>query len=874
MTGALFLAALSLAGEYTVSGPGVSGTLTLPGTLADARLGRHMTEAEYEKIDPKSIHKGCLTREYQYLGKAAYVRRIVLTEDDCRVPLEVFLERVMWKSEVFLDGVSLGAEDILSVPHVHPVPPALATPGEHELRIEVDNSNQYRFSESSHSYGPQMQSVWHGVLGRMEIRERNPLRDVRIFAAPGGRTLSFEAPEGFEANAETVRVEGESVTVRRTGGNAVEVELARVPESWSEFHPRLYFLVLTDPQTGLVVRHRFGFRSVAARDHALYVNGVRSFIRGNVENCNFAKDGSPALTKEAWLAILRPLKREDGINALRFHTWTPTAAAFEAADELGAYLLPEADIWVDLRGDWDFTKVMADKGKPHPLGYGFPIDGYVRRALKAIARAYGNSPSFLSLGIGNELGGTRWDVAAGWIEAMKRDDPRRLYFVSTAREVTRADDYMVTHSYPGVGLVRKAFRPSTDWDYEAQYAKTGIPTMAHEIGQWPVYPMWDFLSKFTGHLRPYNIARWKACAERHGTLRFNRLFHEASARQSRLIYKDEVESFLRTPSCAGVQLLNAQDFTGQGEALVGWRDPFYDLKPGFRDLPAFGTVWNVTNFLARVPKWTWRRGETFRARLQVRNLGETAIPAGEAFPCALDGKARRAAAAAPIEPGRLAEAGTVELALDGTVALGPHELRFGTNRWRFWVYPDERSAAVPDGVLLTDDPQEAAARLASGGTVLYTGTSVGGEKDSFRTVYWVGNKTWDWRPPLGASLGTCVFDGDPALRGFPTENWTDWQWYHLVQGANLHRLDDMPKGFRLITMSVSDFHFSFLASSLFEAKVGKGRLLVCGYRIDGDDPAQVRLRASLLDYLASGEGAAQTELPVQWFEKKFCAPPR
>lgn len=84
----------------------------------------------------------------------------------------------------------------------------------------------------------------------------------------------------------------------------------------------------------------------------------------------------------------------------------------------------------------------------------------------------------------------------------------------------------------------------------------------------------------------------------------------------------------------------------------------------------------------------------------------------------------------------------------------------------------------------------------------------------------------------------------------------------------------MPKGFSLITMSVSDFHFSFLASSLFEAKVGKGRLLVCGYRIDGDDPAQVRLRASLLDYLGSGEGAAQTELPVQWFEKKFCAPPR
>lgn len=251
------LAAMSIAGNYQIAGNGVSGEIALPGTLADMKLGKHFSQAEYDRIALTSIHKDCLTREWQYLGKASYTRKVTLTEADCRVPLEVFLERVMWKSEVFFDGTSLGAQDILSVPHVHPIPANLATPGEHELRIEVDNSNQYRFTESSHSYGPQMQSVWHGVLGRMEIRERSALRNVRIFAAPGTRVFSFEAPADFDANAKTVAVEGEQVVrVARRDAKTVEVELARTPTSWNEFHPALYYLVLTDPRTGLVVRHR------------------------------------------------------------------------------------------------------------------------------------------------------------------------------------------------------------------------------------------------------------------------------------------------------------------------------------------------------------------------------------------------------------------------------------------------------------------------------------------------------------------------------------------------------------------------------------------------------------------------------------------
>lgn len=175
---------VDLSGEWTVRGRDLDGRVRLPGTLADAKLGRHMTEEDWRTT--KDIpQQGALMREYQYLGEAVYTRKITLSAADCARPAELFLERVMWKSEVSFDGQPLGMRDSLATPHVRAIPAALMTPGEHTISIAVDNSNRYRFSRWAHSYGPAMQSVWHGVLGRMEIREANALRNVRIFATAG-----------------------------------------------------------------------------------------------------------------------------------------------------------------------------------------------------------------------------------------------------------------------------------------------------------------------------------------------------------------------------------------------------------------------------------------------------------------------------------------------------------------------------------------------------------------------------------------------------------------------------------------------------------------------------------------------------------------
>ena len=844
-----------LSGDWRVEDDGFSGEAKLPGTLAAAHLGKRWTVHDFQTtMDlPQSE---ALVQEWQYVGKATWTRSVELSAADSEHPMELFLERVMWASEAFWDGVSLGQCDSLATPHVHEVPHKVLTPGRHELRIVIDNACRYNFSRQSHAYGPNMQAVWNGVLGRIELRRAHPLRAARVFAsAPSGGRLEIETASDVVA----VEVEGLKTSGWRREGGRIVVSLAEEPTWWNEFHPALYTARLK-AKDGFEHSVRFGFRTVGTEGRLLTLNGVRIFTRGNVENANFAKDGIPWMGKGEWLSVFRMLKEEDGVNAVRFHTWCPPEAAFEAADELGVILHPEAGIWTD--------KWMSEGDE---VGNGKPVDEFVRREMKAIADAYGNSPSFFSLSIGNELGNSNFETMGRWVAEHKRYDPRALCYASSARDITDADDFSLSHVVPDKGLAREKLLPHTDWDYEDIYSAAKVPTVAHEIGQWPVYPIWDeLLSPFTGTMRPWNLTRHRDTAAKKNALRFQSEYHVSSAKLNRLIYKEEVESFLRTPSCAGLQLLEVQDYTGQAEALVGWRDPFYGLKTGFRGLSPFSTVWGPVCFLARFPRFTYVVGETYCAKLQIRNLTDKPLEAGTAFPYSLGGRNGEIRLSESIEPGEVKTVGTVECPLSDDMVRSRQTLRFGSNEWNFWVYPREGHCALPDGVVEAGDLNAMKAALADGKTVLYTGPSFKSAKGQFKSVYWSAR----WFPvanTTGAALGTWFDVKHPALAGFVTDDFTDWQWYSLSQGATVHALRNMPDEFRPIALSVNDFHFSDFAATMFEVLVGKGRLFVCGYDLANESPEAKRLRASVCAYLSREPDKGGVRMPESWLDDEFGA---
>jgi hypothetical protein len=175
----------------------------------------------------------------------------------------------MWTSRLKIDGREFGFCDSLGAPHVHRIPAGALAPGEHHIEIAIDNSRQYGVAMKAHGYGEWMQSVWNGAIGKVELREVNPLEGVRVFADyPANGKVRFELPEGFVADAGSVTSDDLSFTgftaepsPYATGRVMVTATLAEEPQAWDEFNPRLYTVTFRDAKGGFEKKLRFGFRT-------------------------------------------------------------------------------------------------------------------------------------------------------------------------------------------------------------------------------------------------------------------------------------------------------------------------------------------------------------------------------------------------------------------------------------------------------------------------------------------------------------------------------------------------------------------------------------------------------------------------------------
>lgn len=90
----------------------------------------------------------------------------------------------------------------------------------------------------------------------------------------------------------------------------------------------------------------------------------------------------------------------------------------------------------------------------------------------------------------------------------------------------------------------------------------------------------------------------------------------ASGKLQAICYKHEIEKTLRTPDYAGFQLLALNDYSGQGTALVGLLDVFFEEK-GYINADEFRRFCSPTVPLARIPKFVYTNDETFHADIEV-----------------------------------------------------------------------------------------------------------------------------------------------------------------------------------------------------------------------------------------------------------------
>ncbi len=810
-----------------------------------------------------------LNPDRHYVGVAWYQKEIDIPASWNGSPVQLELERTHWETTLFLDGVEMGKHESLSTPYRHTFKEL--TPGKHTLTLRVDNRVNIEVGVNAHSVSDHTQSNWNGVIGMISLTAKPSLYidDIQIYPNIADKTIKVAVSLDGTAttNDATLLLQVEKkdggvvgkphkVTINPEAGMTQEITLSMGEDAlfWSEHSPNLYTLCAAVESDGKKEEQyrTFGLREFKANGTRFEVNGHPVFLRGTLECCIFPQTGYPATDHAYWTKIYNQCKAY-GLNHVRFHSWCPPEAAFAVADSMGFYLQVECAGWATV-GDGGYS------------------DQWFREESDRILKEYGNHPSFCLMAYGNEPGGANQvKYLSELIDHWKSKDLRRAYtssggwpYVENA-DYWNAPDPRIQGWGEGLRSIINAQPPRTNYDF-AHIIRENMPTVSHEIGQWCVYPNLKEMDKYTGVLKAKNFEIFRETLKDHHMADLADAFLYASGRLQTLCYKADIEAALRTPGFAGFQLLDLHDFPGQGTALVGVLDPFWDEK-GYVTGKEYSTFCNNTVPLIRFPKMVWLNNETLNVPIEIAHFGEKPLQAAHINWQISDRAGNKLAQGSFTKDLPLTNcipAGEIKYALSGIgepsqliVSVEVKETN-SKNQWNIWVYPAKQEAVEQLPYITSTLDNQTMVRLDKGENVLLllTPGSILPEKGGdirvgFSSIFW--NTAWTNKQPPH-TLGILCDPAHPALAAFPTEGYSDYQWWDLVSNCNAMVLDDFPADYRPVVQLIDDWFTNRKLGILLEGKVGNGKLMVCSADLQKDldkRPAARQLRQSILQYMAS-----------------------
>lgn len=832
-------------------------TITLPGSMDEGGKG----------IQNIVAHVDRLSRKFEYCGQAWYQREVVIPEDWKGKEVILSLERCHWETAVFVDGEPVATDERLSTPNRFILTKQL-TPGLHTLTLCVDNRLKYPMDQWTHGTTEYTQTNWNGVAGRMELIAKPSCYIEKMDIYPDTETGKVKVSLAFHTAGDPVKGTL-TLHIREKGGKEVcravvpvalsgkervehELILGKDMKLWDEFSPALYDLTaMLDTEAGEDLRSSvFGMRHVEQGRHHVRLNGRDIHLRGVLDCCVFPITGYPATDVKEWKRIMGTVK-DYGMNHIRFHSWCPPEAAFDAADELGLYLQVELPMWIKDVGQYPARRDFFEK------------------EMYAILDEYGNHPSFILYCNGNENEGD-FAVLEDLVKKGQAYDPRHLYSASTARTHVKADQYYASHVAANVGDKNRRWitvyegKPSTDWDL-CEESAIDVPVIAHETGQRCMYPNFEEMKKYTGVLEPRNFKVFQDRLARNGMLHQADEFFRATGAHTVLQYKEVNEALLRTSTSGGFQLLGLSDFPGQGSAFVGILDAFWESK-GLVTPEKFRESCAPVVLLARLPKRTYINNETFTAKLGIYQFGPEAIRKGQ-LAWQLEGEAGDIVGSGKISHKEIPfstvdSLGVVNISLDKVTAAGKYTLKARIaggvcNEWDIWVYPAVKQPAS-EGYTYVRQWEKAKELLLKGENVLLVPDSCAGRKAHFASHFW-NPIMFNWKPMI---VGTCIDHQHPAFRDFPTSYYADWQWWDILNYATAVDLTDM-RTLTPVIQSIDTYEVNRKLGISFEANVAGGKLFVLCVDPEKDmekRPAMQQLLTSVRNYVASDRFAPSVSL--------------
>lgn len=714
----------------------------------------------------------------------------------------------------------------------------------------------------------------------------------------GGRTVAVQVPAGLAGGAFRVAGRGRAVATGRAPapGGTLRVELPA--SEWSPGSPELFVLELEPPpgaERDAALRRGIGFRTLGTTQDHILLNGapllVRGFIRGIKAHDHANLKGLPE--REFHERQIR-LAKDLGFNLARWHSTVPPEGWLEACDRLG--LLNQIEF--SPQYEWkDGVRTMR-------------LD---QRRIAEVIRATRHHPSVFAYCLGNEIhksGGLA--VVRRALALIRRESPGTLLLDSCGwGEFDRTgNDFISQHIayfFP-FGAHRDMFHTRDCFDVNGSVRGTPVaqetppraaggalrvkrhlqpakPVLAHEIIHYiGLHDVAGLKTKFDRH----GVARpaWLAAVEelvrtKEMEAEYPALFRAAAHFRAACV-KEALERLRMSPLLSGYQMLQLFD-TDRYENPNGIVDCFDEPRDGLPEVVR--AVNGDTALLADMPAKCFAEGDTVRVPLILSQFAP-----GRDFADLRVTVARAGSRARPLElrcaDVHVARVGAYPIATldiapqpgdapaEHTLAAelgGPRGRLAAANRWTFWTFP----RATMDAADLWNAPGavsrlDAAAlrRLERGGTLLFlfdpavplAETGLPLVRDHFKPVIW----------DRGHQLGGIVRP-HPVTDAFPHCGVIDFQFARLIEGGAKVNLDALPgvvpaiQGIDKLARDRMDVlkrnkpglvpQYTFRRFGyLFEARVGRGRLLVCPFRLDAENlahPEVAWFARRLLDHYLS-----------------------
>ncbi|MBI9019277.1 MAG: discoidin domain-containing protein [Phycisphaerae bacterium] len=894
----------------------LSDTLKLPGSLQEQGFG------EVPSIDTKWSVDGAYVRRVNkipqfkpyvvkdglyrqsmwwtpdrvYVGAAWYQKDVKIPQSWKNTKILLHLERVHWETQLWVDDKRVGMQNSISAPHEYDLTDYL-TPGQHRITLRVDNRiKDINVGIGGHNISDHTQSNWNGIIGNLYLQS-NPqvfISDVSVNATDFiNRTakilftltnstdkevqskLTYQAKtkygKGHQGPIKTLNVimpAGQSIKIQDT------CDLGEDAILWNEFTPAVYTLSCrlqpgqsrnTDADTYVTT---FGLRNVYAEGNQLKINGRNLFLRGTLDCCIFPDTGYPPMNKNSWIKIYK-MAQSCGLNHVRYHSWCPPKAAFEAADEVGILLQPEMTMWMrpgkgDATDDWLFEE--GDK----------------------IFATYGNNPSFGFMAVGNELGVEKGsDIYDRLLSQYKKSSQGTMLTDNVRNTYSNNVEFAITgHGKFYVHSLHSVRSSHTDFDYSDIINNSDIPIITHEDGQWATLPNFSVRKKYKGSLNPYYLDIYEDFMRDRGTLNRYDDYYMASGKFQTLLYKSTWEAALRTPGYGGVQMLDLRDFPGQGYAPVGSFDEFWESK-GYVETDEYNTFCNVTTPLARFGSYVWENDQDLQAQIMVFHYGPKDIH-GQIVQWELTDKNKNVVGKGSFGPvdlptGFVTTVGDVRQRLSSIKKAAQITLCVSIkgldkkNLWDMWVYPAEKPIDIQSNEIIISQlwDETTVGQLNEGKTVLLIPrpeSVAGNTKGSFTPIFWTRIM---FSSSLVHTVGIYCDNRHPALEDFPTQTYTNWQWYDLLENSKPIVINSLPKGYEAIVEPIDDWTNPRRLGLVLEAKVGQGKLMICSIDILNDldnRPAARQLRKSLVNYMKSDSFKPRTKIAVKSLSELFIKP--